>query len=67
MQLIGAVVAPGMVGHKQAYLRLQRRAVAAGLAIPTFTKNEAVKKPRIKIVTTFSSENFALGGSINDL
>jgi hypothetical protein len=31
-----------------------------------FSKSEAVKKPRIKIVTMLSAKNFALGGSIND-
>jgi hypothetical protein len=40
-----------------------RRAVS----FSTIAKNEAMKKNRIKIITKVSVENFALGGSINDL
>lgn len=36
----------------------------AWCAHPPLAQTEAVKKPRLKIVTTFSSKNFALGGSI---
>ena len=37
------------------------------LWVPRSLQSEAVKKTRIKIVTMLSFDNFALGGSINDL
>src|SRR5271155_537841 len=37
MQLIGAVIAPGMVGHQASLSCLQRKAATADLVVPTFT------------------------------
>jgi uncharacterized repeat protein (TIGR03803 family) len=65
MQLIGAVIAPGMVGHQASLSCLQRKAATADLVVPTFTTNVKVGQPRRFMLRWFPRGLRPRGGQVH--